>query len=630
MKAIALAFSFFAAMKTMWLLVAFSDAFVPSQRSHSVKFSGGDLVSFSRSFSRSGSHQLYLFGRKKEPAVAKKKADHVSSSFLNFLNRSKEPKRDTVPAAALVAPLSPAEEAAALRRAAVQARLEAELMEAELTLRKLQRLESELEASASNTSDSRSERKPASRSPEDMRREMDALLSKVRGEPIPRNSTATESSPGSSTSSDSITASSVANHAIPESSTAIKAVWPKYIVPFDEKTFEELEKNLKLLPQFVQAAVALTVDLKTETDPETGKAVLNTTEFVSRMDMARRFDFSYSSKPPPTFTQQQIADSKALMKTTVASEPLTNPWGIAGGLFNENLMETLEQTLRKDERFADLDVDDTTLAVLLLECQYYLDSGDSEANAKQTAEQVMSMMLDEPWLKPFVRNGTLPTAMDAVIVSLYPKCTTRMDMEEENALIPTEAQVQQLIADVLPKANFKTSAKPQAVLGGYIVRGATADDGDTFIANVDAALARSNLRDKLTVLYARDDFSVMAPDFEAAALSDDDPPFLYVVAPNICRDPKPFQLSVVSALGLATTWYLSVYPFLLNPAIAARVDEQLAIAEANMVPDLAWLTDLSVPLFATFMGVQLIHEIGHLVVAEANGVRPCLRVLSTR
>ena len=43
--------------------------------------------------------------------------------------------------------------------------------------------------------------------------------------------------------------------------------------------------------------------------------------------------------------------------------------------------------------------------------------------------------------------------------------------------------------------------------------------------------------------------------------------------------------------------------------------------------DLAWLTDLTVQLFATFMGIQLIHELGLLVVAGANGVRPAFALL---
>ena len=41
----------------------------------------------------------------------------------------------------------------------------------------------------------------------------------------------------------------------------------------------------------------------------------------------------------------------------------------------------------------------------------------------------------------------------------------------------------------------------------------------------------------------------------------------------------------------------------------------MQMADANMAYDLTWLTDLSLPLFAMFMGIQLVHELGHRAVA---------------
>ena len=81
------------------------------------------------------------------------------------------------------------------------------------------------------------------------------------------------------------------------------------------------------------------------------------------------------------------------------------------------------------------------------------------------------------------------------------------------------------------------------------------------------------------------------------------------------------SLSVASAAGLATSWYLAIYPFLLNPVIAKRVEDQLALADAGMTPDLNWLSQLSLPLFFTFVGLQLVGEAGHQAMAAANKVR---------
>ena len=92
-------------------------------------------------------------------------------------------------------------------------------------------------------------------------------------------------------------------------------------------------------------------------------------------------------------------------------------------------------------------------------------------------------------------------------------------------------------------------------------------------------------------------------------------PILYVTAPDIARERQRVALSLTSGLGLATSWYLSIYPFLLNPDISKRVEGQLELADASMGYDLNWLTDLSVPLFVSFLGIQLAHEAAHRLVA---------------
>jgi membrane-associated protease RseP (regulator of RpoE activity) len=60
---------------------------------------------------------------------------------------------------------------------------------------------------------------------------------------------------------------------------------------------------------------------------------------------------------------------------------------------------------------------------------------------------------------------------------------------------------------------------------------------------------------------------------------------------------------------------------LLNDGIGKRVDQELELLEANLQPDLTWLTDLSFPLFLTFVALQLVHEAGHRLVAASYGVK---------
>jgi hypothetical protein len=574
------------------------------------------------------SSQLYwgFFGRDKvsskgeESSVeSNEKPDSVKTSKVGTMNGENLFEK----------PLTPEEEASRLRSEAARSRLEAERMDAELTLRKIEKLEKELKkqqleiAMSSNSDAASSNVSNMKKSPQDLQREIDVLLKKVKGESTVAMTTS---------SSDSKTTLSSARTDTVMTPSA-KVIWPNYVEPFDEKEYESLCENLKSMPQFVLRTLALQVEIEMETDAATEKLKpINVTELAIRLDRLRRRDFSYSRKVPPSFSTERMSEVESKVSDFLKSESdqpnVSRNWW--GGLNDENMFfSTAEigvmiQNFRRDERYKVLwdDRNTKSLAQLILEYQYYMDQ-DME---KQT-EQIVQIGSEEEWLKPFI-GETNVSGTNAVVESLYPKCTTKKDMVAASATIPSEALVQKLVKDILPKASFKVTSRPEPVLGGFVLRGNTQLSGDAFIDQLDSLMERSNLKDQMTVLYVND-FTILgeevmfdgAMDAQRSSIPEDGPPVLYITAPSICRDPLPFRLSIVSAAGLATTWYLSVYPFLLNPGIAARVDEQLAIADANMVPDLSWLSDLSVPLFATFMSLQLSHELGHLIVAGANGVR---------
>lgn len=66
----------------------------------------------------------------------------------------------------------------------------------------------------------------------------------------------------------------------------------------------------------------------------------------------------------------------------------------------------------------------------------------------------------------------------------------------------------------------------------------------------------------------------------------------------------------ISAVGISTAWYASIYPFLTNTRIFDRAEEAMNLADAGMPIDLSWLSDQSIPLFFSFMGLQILHETG--------------------
>jgi hypothetical protein len=523
--------------------------------------------------------------------------------------------------------LTPEEQAQKLRAEAEKARLEAERMDAELTLRKIEKLERELAAAANKSSDK-------NKNTDQLQSELNALLLKVRGEQR-KSETTSRSTTADTVSSSSTTSSS--------SSPPPEPLWPKFVDPYDSEEYETIVKAVEVLPEFIRTAMALQVEINvddiTNNNNNNNNNKVNVTELATRFYQMRRGDFSFSSKPPPQFTERQIQDmvrtvqiakkEAAEVKASQENDGSTStPFPLPKSkLFadkNLNIVDATSlddltdigvQIFLEDQRFEN--VDERDFARLVLEYNYYTEVTEDQLEVK--SEKIMKQLASEPWMKPFVSNGVIMTALDGSIDTLYPKCTTKKDKDGPKQ--PTEAQVQQLVSDILPKAGFKTTAKVESVLGGYIVRGTSSTaNGDELIAKIDKAMERSSLQDKMTVLYSPD-FTVFTDEEALEGFDlDDQPPILFITAPEICRESKPIQLSIVTGLGIATSWYLSLYPFLLNPDIAARVDEQLALVDAGMTPDMGWLTDYSFPLFATFIGIQLAHELGHIVVAGANGV----------
>jgi hypothetical protein len=568
-------------------------------------------------------------------------SDAASVTTTTNVEVSSNVEKDAVVVVEIPKVLTPEEEATRLRNEAAKSRLEAERMDAELTLRKIEKLEKALKkqqmeaamVNGNNTTVVSSGSSALKKNPEEIQREIDTLLKKVRGEAP----TQTHTSSVASTTSTSATPVSTAS--------ASEPLWPNYVLPYDEEECQKYCDSVSVFPQFMLATMALQFEMELEVDQVTNKTKpVDAKKLGQRIDQVRRQDFSFSKLKPPLISPQQVSELQKEIETFMASDKYSESktTGSAGGmnwwkgddntvvraLFQTDDGNFMIQTLKDDERYQPLwDAKDSkSIAQLILEYQYYMSwfNVDEEKNK----EQIVSLIAEDEWLKPFVSASNV-SGTNAIIETLYPKCTTKKDIapDEKESPIPTEAAVKKLIADILPKAKFQASSKPEPVLGGYIVRGTTTLSGDAFIDQLDNVMEKSNLKNQMSVFYVND-FTVLAEeiDFDSSSTAPpmfpgEEAPVLYVTSANVCREPLPIRLSIVSAFGLATSWYFSVYPFLLNPSIATRVDEQLAIADANMVPDLSWLSDLSLPLFATFMSIQLSHELGHLIVAGANGIK---------
>jgi hypothetical protein len=469
--------------------------------------------------------------------------------------------------------LSPAEKAAAMRAQAEKMRLEAERMDVELTLKKITKLEREL--TYAKAKETKGEGADLDSSVADLRRELEILANKMNGDAPPKASaTVAARRPVVEMKERAVGGNAVTTSAQKGPSEKMKNI----IEPFSETAFQETLEAIKDGPPFFTKTLATQVGMEFNDVKD-----VNTTELALRLDKMNRLDFSYSDLPRPTFSQTEIDRKMEMMKELKKK-----------GLVDKRLLEGAKD-------------DDRELALLSLEQDYY-----SGMNTDWSPGKISKILQGEEWLKP-VLDMVNKTAVDSTIESLYPQC-----MRKEGQT-PTMPQMQQLISDVLPKASFSATSKPEPVEGGYVIRGTNKlENGDLLIEAIDKLLAKSSLGEKMTVLYTND-FTIFGKenldeiDFEEA-------PILYVTGPDVVREPRRILLSVVSALGIASAWYLSIYPFLLNPALSQRVEQDLALVDASMSPDLSWLTDLSIPLFYTFFGIQLLHDFAHQAVAASYGV----------
>lgn len=159
-----------------------------------------------------------------------------------------------------------------------------------------------------------------------------------------------------------------------------------------------------------------------------------------------------------------------------------------------------------------------------------------------------------------------------------------------------------------------------------IIRGKNeCKSGDELIEKLDRRVANdARLREKISFFILKDPF----PNPEEQMLDPLNwPQVLFVAGPDVARDPAPILRTIISAFGIATSWYGSIYPFLVNPKLLDRATEAMELADAGMPTDLSWLSEMSIPLFISFMAMQLIHEIAHQIVAKSRNFEATIPTL---
>lgn len=216
-----------------------------------------------------------------------------------------------------------------------------------------------------------------------------------------------------------------------------------------------------------------------------------------------------------------------------------------------------------------------------------------------------------------IQNTDDNVRLETMIESFLPRVTRKEGME------PTLADVNMLkLCKILGKETFQMSAAPQSIPGGFILRGEMVPklrgDCDELIRRIDEMIENSDSmpndwNEKFQVNIMTDPTPQLFEDEE----SFDGETVLVVHTRDLRPTTNQFILSGVTTLSLFLTFIFSIAVFSQNEVVMERLTSANAIGDL----DLAWFNQLISPLLISLGLTQAFHEAGHLFIAKKDNFK---------
>ena len=182
---------------------------------------------------------------------------------------------------------------------------------------------------------------------------------------------------------------------------------------------------------------------------------------------------------------------------------------------------------------------------------------------------------------------------------------------------------------------FNPTAKPEYIPGGYIIRGENRltkplsnNQDDNNNNNKNNSNNNFNVNDELIrvlderILEEAPDIAnniqccyIMDPTpFEEPELDmgqDLEEPVLVVFEKDMTPKPNAAILTASSIVSLGAIFLFSIGTFVSNNGVTTQVQESKLLGSG----DITWLDNYASPLILSVLGIQLIHELGHRIIA---------------
>ena len=477
---------------------------------------------------------------------------------------------------------SPTDLAAEFKLQAERARLEAQMMDAKLTIEKISKLETKLDGNGLNAGEEK-----------DIRNQIAALKTKLDG-PNTEN-TASSATPVSSSTAIPAPASTSTLSSSSSESTPVSTASDEDISSLISVNDPEKNKS------------AATIEMEKKVPP------------ISEKELKER---SEAFLKTPKVLQQMTAAAAGFKDTT-------NVTGIIKQMHKDEQMEILKKKAREGKKAEPLDEKAFEQALdgymnLPLPIQDMIARSAGLENGRN-ASDVISKLEKEGRLIPnedgmqagfevstdivdsseidVIFNDLEKQEKDKYIENMLPSETRKVDV------IPTDEDIDVFFTQVLSNKNFNPTDKPVNIPGGFLIRGENRlKDGYELVETLDKKLAATNISDKVQFYYIKDPNPSTEEEFQNYM---NDLPVIVVTGRDIEPETKFLTKATISLIGIIFIASFSIGALSFNEVLVDRLDAEVQAGTG----DLSWIQALSAPTFFAICITQLVHEASHQAVA---------------
>jgi len=478
-------------------------------------------------------------------------------------------------AAAAAGAKSPTDLAAEFKLQAERVRLEAQMMDAKLTIEKISKLETKLDGNGLKAEEER-----------DIRNQIAAFKTKLDG-PNAENTASSEASVSASTavptSSPSLEPTQVATASDEDISSLISVNEPeknksaatiemeKKIPPISEKELKERSEAFLKTPKVLQQMTAAAAGFKDTT---------NVTGIIKQMHKDEQMEIL--KKEARDGKKAEPLDEKAFEQALDGYMnlplPIQDMIARSAGLENGRNASDVISKLEKEGRLI------------------------PNEDGMQAGFEVSTDIVDSSEID-IIFNDLEKQEKDKYIENMLPSETRKVDA------IPTEEDIDVFFTQVLSNKSFNPTDKPANIPGGFLIRGENRlKDGYELVETLDKKLAATNISDKVQFYYIKDPNPSTEEEFQNYM---NDLPVIVVTGRDIEPETKFLTKATISLIGIIFVASFSVGALSFNEVLVDRLDAEVQAG----IGDLSWIQALSAPTFFAICITQLVHEASHQAVA---------------